>query len=199
MKVSRYIFILCVIWLAGACRQKGAQVNKNIADGPDTTDASAISTEQLISPGQSIGQIKLEGNLSDAIKLLGKPDSSDAAMGSELATWYAKHDTAGYHTSIFAQRNMGGGDEDIAHIKKILVTSPWFKTADYISTGNTVEDIRKYYTLKEENSHTYKGQKITIYTDIAKGISFKVDDQGKCVGILVYQPNSAVDTYLDVY
>jgi len=200
MKVCKYIVLLVAVILIVACEQKAAKsTDQEVADAPDTTDASTISPEQLISPGLSIGQIKLDGNLADAIKLLGKPDGGDAAMGSALATWYANHDTTGYRTSIFASRNMGGADENIQHIKKILVTSPWFKTADFISTGNNMQDIAKFYTLKEGNSYTAGGQKIKIYSDIPKGISFEIDAQGQCVGILVHQPNSTAGTYLDMH
>ncbi|AMR30759.1 hypothetical protein A0256_04635 [Mucilaginibacter sp. PAMC 26640] len=200
MKVCKYIVLLVAVFLIVACEQKAAKsTDQEVADAPDTTDASTISPEQLISPGLSIGQIKLDGNLADAIKLLGKPDGGDAAMGSALATWYANHDTTGYRTSIFASRTMGGADENIQHIKKILVTSPWFKTADFISTGNNRQDIAKFYTLKEGNSYTAGGQKIKTYSDIPKGISFEIDAQGKCVGILVHQPNSTAGTYLDMH
>lgn len=200
MKICKYLIIILAVAFATSCEQKTEQaITDSAPEAQDTTDASTLSAEQLITPGASIGKLKLEGSMADAVKLLGKPDSGDAAMGSALATWYAKHDTSRYRTSIFARHNMGGADENIQHIKKILVTSPWFKTAEFISTGNTKADIEKYYTLKEGTSYNDKGQKVTNYTDLAKGITFEIDRTSKCVGILVHEPNSAADTYLNMH
>ncbi|MBD1363578.1 hypothetical protein IDJ77_07135 [Mucilaginibacter sp. ZT4R22] len=200
MKRYTYLTILFAIVLAVACKQKTKDAAGNdTPEPPDTTEVKAIPAEQLISPGQSIGHIKLDGSADSIVQLLGRPDTGDAAMGSQLATWYADHDTAGYQTSIFSRRDMGGKDEPVSRIKKILVTSPWFKTAEYISTGNNLKDIGMYYTLKEGSSYKKNGQTIKTYTDIEKGISFEIDMQGKCVGILVHQPNSAADTYLNMH
>lgn len=200
MKVSKSIIIFSAFLLMAACKQKGTpSISNDPPESSDTTDAGTIPADQLISPGGSIGQIKLNSSLADAIKLLGKPDGGDAAMGSSLATWYANHDNTGYRTSIYAHRNMGGQDENTPYIKKILVTSPWFKTADYISTGNDIKDIGKYYTLKEGNSYNLKGEQIKTYADTAKGIAFEIDGKGKCVSVSVYQPNSGPGTYLDMH
>jgi hypothetical protein len=200
MKLSKYIIVLLMAGLLFACKQKGNQVAEEEApDLPDTTEVKAIPPDQLITPGQAIGHIRLEAGLDSIVRELGRPDTGDAAMGSELATWYANHDTAGYKTSIFARHNMGNADEPVKHIKKILVTSPWFKTAEYISTGNNLKDIRKFYTLKKGSTYTAKGQTIQVYTDMTKGISFEIDPAGNCVSILVHAPNSAADTYINMH
>lgn len=201
MRASKYLLILIPILIVAACRQKGdTAVSSETPDLPDTTEVRAIPAEQLITPGKSIGHISLGGSLDSLIQMLGRPDAGDAAMGSQLSTWYANHDTAGYQTSVFSSRNMGNKDEALSRIKKILVTSPWFKTAEYMSTGNTMQDIDKYYTLKEGNSYQSKqGKTIKTYSDIDKGISFEIDGAGKCVSILVHAPNSTADTYLDMH
>ncbi|RWY52417.1 hypothetical protein [Mucilaginibacter gilvus] len=200
MKRYTCLTILFAMLFAVACKQKGSDaVGNETPNLPDTTEVKAIPAEQLISPGESIGHIKLEGSADSVMQLLGRPDTGDAAMGSQLATWYADHDTAGYQTSIFSRRDMGGKDEPVSRIKKILVTSPWFKTGEYISTGNNIKDIGKYYTLKEGNGYKRNGRSIKIYTDMAKGISFEIDENGKCVSILVHKPNSAADTYLNMH
>ncbi|RFZ81369.1 hypothetical protein DYU05_18980 [Mucilaginibacter terrenus] len=196
MKICGYILVFTVVFFTTACKQKSG---KQMADVPDTTEVKAIPAEQLIEPGVSIGHIKLNSSLDSAASTLGRPDCSDAAMGSALYTWYADHDTTKYKTSIFAHRNMGGKDEAVQRIKKILVTSPWFKTSEYISTGNTLADIKKYYTLKQGNNHNAQGQTIQTYTDTEKGISFEINPSGKCVGILVYQPNSSADASINMH
>jgi hypothetical protein len=200
MKRYTYLTILFVALLAAACKQKSKDAAGNdMPDLPDTTEVRAIPAEQLIKPGEGIGKISLEEGLDSVMQVLGRPDAGDAAMGSQLTTWYANHDTAGYRTSIFSRHNMGSKDENVSHVKKILVTSPWFKTAEYMSTGNTMKDISKYYTLKKGTSYKANGSTIDTYTDMAKGISFEIDENGKCVSILVHQPNSAADTYLNMH
>jgi hypothetical protein len=67
----------------------------------DTSTSSPVAADRLISPGKGIGHILIDQDLELALKQLGKPDSSDAAMGSSLMVWFAKHDTKGYRTSIF--------------------------------------------------------------------------------------------------
>jgi hypothetical protein len=200
MKRYTYLMILIVAVLAAACKQKSNE-NAGAAtpDLPDTTEVRAIPAEQLIKPGEGIGKITIEEGLDSVKQVLGRPDDGDAAMGSQLTTWYANHDTTGYRTSIFSRHNMGSKDENVSHVKKILVTSPWFKTAEYMSVGNTRKDIGKFYTLKEGNSYKAKGQTIKTYTDVAKGISFEIDETGKCVSILVHKPNSTADTYLNMH
>ncbi|OOQ60477.1 hypothetical protein [Mucilaginibacter pedocola] len=205
MKAYVRLMIFFAIVLIAACKQKGngtsdAADTADAPDLPDTTEVRAIPAEQLIKPGESIGKIRVGEALDSVILVLGKPDTGDAAMGSQLSTWYANHDTTGYQTSVFSHRNMGGKDENKSHIKKILVTSPWFKTAEYISTGNNMKDIGKYYKLKEGNSYKDKNeQTIKTYSDIARGISFEIDGAGECVSILVHQPNSTADTYLNMH
>ena len=201
MKSCKHLFVVIAFFAAVSCKQKSSTTSGNtVPDEPDTTEVRAIPSEQLITPGNSIGHIRLEGSVDSVIQLLGRPDSGDAAMGSQLATWYAGHKRTGYQTSIFSRRNMGNKDEGISRIKKILVTSPWFKTAEYISTGNTMKDISKFYALKEGNGYKApNGQTIKTYTDMAKGISFEIDEGGNCIGILVHKPNSTADTYLNMH
>jgi hypothetical protein len=200
MKASKYFLILITLVIATSCKQKSTNSAGNEApELPDTTEVRAIPAEQLIKPGLGIGKISLEEGLDSVMQVLGRPDAGDAAMGSQLTTWYANHDTAGYRTSIFSRHNMGNKGENVSHVKKILVTSPWFKTAEYMSTGNTMKDISKYYMLKKGSSYKANGQTINTYTDMAKGISFEIDEDGKCVSILVHKPNSAADTYLNMH
>lgn len=92
------------------------------------SDTNTVQPDRLITPGKSIGHIVLNDDVQNVIKQLGKPDSSDAAMGSSLMAWFAKHDITRYRTAVFSHRNMGGKDESISHIQTILITSPRFKT-----------------------------------------------------------------------
>jgi hypothetical protein len=165
----------------------------------DTGKIKTITSTQLIIPGRSIGNIQLSEDVANVSTSLGRPDSSDAAMGSSLMVWFAKHNPAGYRTSVFAHRNMGAKDEIISRIQKILITSPEFKTADGYGVGSTADDIKKSYNLIPTSDYKNKNGKVQVYTDLDKGISFETDAAGKCVGIVVHKPHDTAVAYLNMH
>ncbi|SEO88818.1 hypothetical protein SAMN05192574_11562 [Mucilaginibacter gossypiicola] len=165
----------------------------------DTGTANTSQSDWLITPGKSIGYIVLNDDVKNAIKRLGKPDSSDAAMGSSLMAWFANHNPAGNRTSVFAHHNMGGKDEQVSYVQKILVTSPQFKTGDGIGVGSSKQEIQKNYTLKPMSTYSSKSGKVQVYTDLAKGISFEIDGSGKCVGVVVHKANDTAVAYLNMH
>lgn len=167
---------------------------------PDTGTSNTSQTDWLITPGKSIGHIILNDDVQNVMKQLGKPDSSDAAMGSSLMVWFADHhNPAGNRTVVFAHHNMGGKDEQVSHIQKILVTSPQFKADDGVGAGSTKQEIQKTYTLKPTSTYSNKNGEVQIYTDLAKGISFEIDGSGKCVGVVVHKANDIAVAYLNMH
>ena len=177
-------------------------LDDSIAKTPASTDTSktkTITATQLIIPGRSIGDIRLGEDVANVSTSLGRPDSSDAAMGSSLMVWFAKHNPAGYRTSVFAHRNMGAKDEIISRIQKILITSPGFKTADELGVGSTVDDLKKSYNLKPTSDYKNKDGKVQVYTDLDKGISFEISAAGKCVGVVVHKPHDTAVAYLNMH
>lgn len=177
---------------------KDSAADKLIAS--DTATANPVSADRLISPGKGIGHIMVDDDAAQAIKVLGKPDSADAAMGSSLMVWFANHNAKGYRTSVFSRRNMGGKDENISHIQKILVSSPWFKTADHLGVGSAVEFIKKSYLLKPFTTYKANGHTVQVYTDADKGISFEVDNTTqKCVAVVVHKAHDTAATYINMH
>jgi hypothetical protein len=182
---------------------------QHLADKNDTaihhtmaSDTGAVNTTQsdwLLTPGKGIGHIVLNDDVQNVIRQLGKPDSSDAAMGSSLMVWFAGHNPAGNRTAVFAHHNMGGKDESVSHVQKILVTSPQFKTNDGIGVGATKQEIQKVYTLKPTSNYTNKAGKVQVYTDLAKGISFEIDSRGKCMGVVIHKANDTASAYLNMH
>jgi hypothetical protein len=165
----------------------------------DTGTANTSQSDWLITPGKSIGHIFLNDDVQNTIRQLGKPDSSDAAMGSSLMVWFANHNSAGNRTAVFSHHNMGGKDESVSHVQKILVTSPQFKTNDGIGVGSAKQDIQKNYTLKPTSTYSKNGGKIQVYTDLEKGISFEINGTGRCVGIIVHKANDTASAYLNMH
>ena len=185
------IAFCCVLFLACNSPQNQSAQSKAAAD---TIVNTAISTlekqvpaDSLIIPGKSIGQISLNENAANVYKLLGKPDSSDAAMGKSLSTWYADHDKKGYVTQIFCARDMGNADENISSINQIRVTSPYFKTKEGICAGTTLQEINAVFSTKKSVSYPNKNSPYAIY-DNGKGIAFEINNSQKCMAVIVYLP-----------
>lgn len=168
------------------------------ATGDSLTSDKEVPADQLITAGKSIGHIVLGDDQATAIAQLGKPDFGDAAMGSSLVNWYSKKDSTKYQTSIFSSKNFGAKDENIARIKKILVTSPWFKTAEKLGVGSSFASISQSYQLKSIHTAA-QDDSVTTFTDLDKGISFEIDKANKCVGVIVHGPGEEGGTYLDMH
>ena len=142
----------------------------------------------------------MDDDVQNVVKQLGKPDSADAAMGNALMVWYLHHNTAGYKTAIFTHHNMGGKDEAIARIQKILITSPAFKTVERLSVGSAKAAIEKAYTLKPTSTYTNNNKKVVVYTDLKKGISFEISSESNtCTGIIVHKANDSAAAYLNMH
>lgn len=194
------VLLLCCAVLF-ACKQPGQKQNSvdTTAQTADTAKNKTAVTNKLIIPGRSIGDIVLSEDVARVSDLLGRPDSSDAAMGSSLMVWYSRHKADGYRTSVFAHRKMGDKDEIISRIQKILVNSPEYKTAEGLGVGSTVDEIKKSYNLKPTSDYKNKDGKVQVYTDLDKGISFEIDTVGKCVGVVVHQLHDTAVAYLNMH
>lgn len=202
--IVKYGFVICTAFSIFSC---GQHAGKETTDKQDLTAVKAIDDtgkmvipDKLIVPGKSIGKITIGGNADSLSSILGKPDLSDAGMGSAVMIWYANHDTSGYKTSIFANHNFGSKDESIPRIRKILVTSPAFKTAEGLNTGLTLAEYQKHFDLSPISSYIAKDKKVKIYEAKGKGIAFEVDSaSGKGVGIVIHQPKDSLATYINLH
>lgn len=162
--------------------------------------SKAVVPDKLIIPGKSVGKIIIGGSADSLSATLGKPDFSDAAMGSALMTWYAHHDSSSYKTSVFANHNFGSKDENVARIRKVLITSPDYKTAEGLNTGLNLTEYQKHYQLSPVSSYKAKGKKVKVYEAKGKGIAFEVDSlSGKGVAIVVHQPKDSLATYINLH
>jgi len=176
----------------------GAVVQNSIrVSGRDsvTSHAAVSKANDTIVPGKSIGHISLGEKTNEVILAIGQPDSSDAAMGKQMLSWYSKQakkdkDTAVNSIKIFAVTNFGGKDE-ASRVKQVRITSPFFKTEEGIGCGSTLTFIKTQYRDIRKASASYtdrSGSPVMIYDDIKEGIAFEIGSNTKCVGVTVHQP-----------
>lgn len=173
---------------------------QGMSNTPPQQQKAPLSADEQIIPGKSIGYFRIRQNTDSVLAILGKPDSSDAAMGKVFMVWKNLPNDKGYSLAIYAQRNMGATDENISRVKKIITTSPRFKTPEGLAVGTTFSDIKKHYNLKTAGVYSNQKNEITIFDDDAKGIAFDIDNlNDKCVAITVHQPAEGVNSYLNVH
>lgn len=160
---------------------------------PDSVKSGTDSAWVLI-PGVSAGSVKINEDASILNKQFGKPDGGDAAMGKAVSIWYSNHDTSDHSVAIYSSRNMG--NDDIARIRQIRVTSPAFKTKEGAGPGMSLSEIRKHYTLNKTEDYTDKGTKYSVY-DSKEGIAFECEGSGRCTAVIIHKPGKTEDgTYL---
>lgn len=219
MNITKYLLMPAIAFSAFACSSKPKSVNKQLpntavivktgssksidsaatAIRTDTLTDKQVTSQRLISPGNNIGETSINERMATVFNRLGKPDSSDAAMGSALAIWYADHKRDGYKTIIFSGHKYNNKKDVFQYVKRILVTSPYFRTTEGLGVGSTFEQIRNQYKLKVGNGYTDKGIQMSVYDDISKGISFEIDPTtGTCAGVIIQKPGDAASSYLNM-
>ena len=183
---------LSLLLLAGlcACSAPSAPVQPpaaTVTASEPRSPKDSTSSDQLIVPGQSIGKVRIGDADSIVIARLGKPDSSDAAMGKAWLFWISKNE-AHDRTGIFTTRNMGSDDET-AHVSQVFVSAPFFLTAEGVRTGTGLDLIRKAYPSLVQAAKLSGGA--VVYDERARGIAFVIGGDGSCKAIVVHRPGVA--------
>jgi hypothetical protein len=197
--MKKHLIILSLpVWFA--CNQPQATVHSALVDSLHMADTvvKPITKAHVIIPGKSVGQMAINGNADSLATSLGKPDSSDAAMGAAMMLWRNKYKKGVYKTIVYAHRNMGAADENVSHIKAIYVSAPFFKTADYSGAGSDLRDVRKLFKLTMHPIPGYTTKQLAFYNDYGAGISFAADSTGRCHGVLVYARGDSSVTYVNM-
>lgn len=174
------------------------QSQSAVTDTGRNAISTAVTMERLIVAGKQIGLTSMNENANAVAEKLGPANDGDAAMGKSIGIWYAKNDRSHY-TKIFFTTNFGDSDE-AKRVNHIRINSPYFSTAEHLSVGSSLHDIKQYYPAIKING-TYssddKRSKITVYDDQEKGIAFETDLENNCVAISVHRPGEkAFQTYL---
>lgn len=159
-----------------------------------------ILSAQNIIAGQKVGIISIGEQGSSVAVQLGSADFGDAAMQKSISGWYSKTDSA-IQIKIYFENDMTGANTG-PHVVQIRVNSTFFKTAEGITTGSNLEEIKKYYSNIQPslNFSSKKGnEKIIVMNDDELGIAFEIDSKNICKGITVHKPGHELFGYLQFY
>ena len=149
----------------------------------------AQAVDNLIVPGQSIGQTHLGKNGSFYLKKLTKPDALDAGMSQTRQVWVSKKNQQTNTLYIHTVSNGALNVQPLSGrtIDSIRVTSPWFHTSNGISTGSTKAQILSHFP----NARPIDGSP-TLYDDRKQGIVFEFGQKptagSPCIAITVHPP-----------
>lgn len=187
--------IIIALFLLAACQSKpsgtvsDADSTVAVPAAPAPTAVPVPSQEPvapdnayLIVPGKAIGNTRIDENIDDVIRLLGKPDDSDAAMQKSVSFYYK----GAYSTAILSARDTEG-DHPAAKVKQIRVTSPAFKTEDSLHVGSTLDELQAKYQLKKATTYKGEGGECTVW-DAGHGIAFETNPAKSVIAVIVYAP-----------
>ncbi len=203
----KWLFILSLIFIS--CTN-----NNNTTVEPDTTKTNSdknadfipknreqlLDTAQLIVPGERIGKVKLNEDVS-SLEVLGPPDMSDAAMGKAWLTWKGKRDEHNNATVLNVYTAYKDNTLTVKTVQQIRTTSSNFFTQDSIHVYSSLQAIeQKFPSLKKAASYNEDGRKMMIYDATENGIAFEIasaNQQQICTGIIVHEKNQSVtDIYI---
>ena len=198
-------FIFIALLLFAACngnlndqQQHTSSQSDSAAVVPDESSA-VIDTAKLIVPGASIGSVKIDEDAALLERQLGKPDSSDAAMGKAWLFWFGKKDAQNNTSELSIFTSYKDTSMNGKSVKLVRTTSSFFETGNGIKVSASFNNVKQQFTIKRIGSYTAKdGRSILLYDDETGGIAFEfAGSEQTCSGIIVHQKNVPVlNTYL---
>jgi hypothetical protein len=154
--------------------------------------AAGQTSDSLIMPGERIGQTHLGKDGAETLRRLPKPSGVDRGMSKIRQVWKSKPGGPLETLFIYAVNN-GAIDvepSDGVTIELIRVTAKYFRTGNGISTGSTLEQIRKAFPDAVPLDDVPN-----IYDDLKKGIAFEFPDKpssgSSCIAIMVHPPGES--------
>lgn len=209
------IFYLFLFLLVLSCGQQEAGLemggNSDSKEGQDRADSFDLGKKVLpgkagnwITPGKSIGLVKLGDPADQLVSKLGKPDLSDAAMGKAWLTWFnKKRDEHNNRNEFNIYLTYSDTNMSARTVRQIRTTSPEHFTVNDIRVYSGLPKILESFpSMKFQSRHIERSngkRVINIYDDIVQGIAVEIVDAGNekiCIGIIVHPPG---ETVTDIY
>jgi hypothetical protein len=154
----------------------------------------------LIQPGTRLGEFRLGSDGEETLKKLVKPDAVESVKSQTRRVWkWSDDETLFIHT--VSNDSVDAKPTDGVTIDLIRFSYPSqssYKTWSNISTGSTLEDIRKSFPDVQPLANTP-----TVYDDVKQGIAFEFEkeptSESPCIAIMVHLPGqSQIATQVEV-
>jgi hypothetical protein len=172
---------------------RGESLQTSSSD-PNTRNVS--SADQIV-PGHYIGTIFLGENPDSVLRILGKPDFSDAAMGKAWLTWRGKRDEHNNQTQTDVFVTYKDSTMSTRTVQQIRTTSSAYRLADSLHVYSSFESLKQAYPdLEYTGSYEDEGRQIKIYDSAAAGVAFEIVEAGSqrlCTGIIIHFPGKSVN------
>jgi hypothetical protein len=203
----RFSFIALPLLALAACQPQAPAENPTpparpaemaVPTTPDTTtapaDTAATDTARRVTPGRSLGRLRLGEDAATALAPLGKPAFGDAAMQKAWGTWYTQGQPS---TQLDVYTAPQGNDVDHHTVQLVRATAPVFRLANGLHVGSTLAAIQQAYAqpLPQAGSYQLKAGRRFLYDDVAGGVAFETDGPGagsQCRALIVHLPGRAV-------
>jgi len=199
----KWFLALCICCIS--CGQQNTEPATNSSDTltqtnhkPDTAVQlpAQPAANQLIVPGESVGNVSIGTDAAGLEKILGKADASDAAMGKAWLTWNGKRDEHNNATTLKIYTTYKDNTMRQKTVQQIRTTSSYFSTADSIHVYSSLAAIKnKFPGIQKLAHYTDDGREFVIYDEKQKGIAFEIvaaNGQQICTGIIVHKKGEAV-------
>ena len=197
MTFIKYLSFSLLAFIITAYKPTSTGLHKAVRTFKITDDVKPAD-KYLIVPGVRIGKFVLDSSARGLPALLGKPAYTDSSMGSALLRWNIKRNGIPSSVIIFADKP--DRKAPFMMIRKILITSPLYKTAEGLRTGLPFDTYAKSYKLKVVRTYVRKNRKIIIYNEKSSGISFEIDDATKTgTAIAIYKPKDPTGAYINMH
>lgn len=173
--------------------QEDTGIRSPVDSGTAPAPGGSDREDFRIHPGSSIGKIDIGMRQETVLAVLGKPDSTDAAMGTFVYTWLGK--TKPYRSELNVVTVYADSDMKNRAVKMVRTTSPYFLTASGVGVQKNLAEIKQKFPLvklvKTYESMNHQA-KTDIWADEGAGILFEClsNDQKLCVGVQVFKPGA---------
>lgn len=204
----KWFLLFCTILLA--CRQDKRPTTRleepatappavtRMRENPDTPARKQPVEDNLIIPGERVGRIYLGMDDSLIAKLLGNPDSGNAAMGKAWMTWESGRDEHNNATQLEIFTTYSDNTMRQKTVQQIRTTSSKFRTPAGLAVYSSLADLQRVHSdLKKVATYAADNRPLSLFDDEAQGIAYEVVTAGNqelCTAIIIYPKGKSVFT-----